>query len=309
VDVGTWRRLRLLADNRAADGTRDVIEVETLQSPEWIEANRAQLGSFTPLPLELEEMGLPRGTVARVVANEPCPALEQGPGNTVLTTVNHLNNDVCKLVVADADGRAQTIFPTAHHKFYSASRNAWVSTQNLKPGEQLNGIAGAVVVRSVARIPGIRRVYNMTVEAEHTYRVSGLGVLVHNNGCASDPPPINGSTPANRTGNLAHNDALNGGQGAEMPTKTQAQYPNTEFYFTPRFVKGPDVTVTGGQHPSTYPGSTWPAGNPYGDFKPATPGGTKTFKSDVKTGKLPPNTTLLPYDPVTRDPVGGPSLP
>ena len=297
VDVRRWRRLRLRADNRWADGTPDVIEVETLQPPEWIEANHAETGSLVSLPLDLEEMGLRRGTMARVVANEPCPALGQGPGRAVLTTVNHLNSDVWKLVVEQtASENRQTIFPTGLHRFYSASRGHWVHTQDLEPGEHLIGIDGPVVVRAVTRIPGTQRVYNMTVEAAHTYRVSALGVLVHNSGCA-DPnrPPTNGSTPSNRQGIRVHYDINNGGTGEALPAQTKAAYPTTQFYFRPQGMKGPDVVVTGGDHPAG-----WGPGVTTADWKPNTPSGLRRFKYETKIGKLPPNAQVLPYDNQTE---------
>jgi RHS repeat-associated protein len=312
VDDATWRRLRLRAENPWADGTPDVIEVVTLQPPGWIESNRAYPGSFVPLPLELEEMGLRPGTMARVIASEPCPALEQGPGRVVLSTVNHLSDNVCKLVVAGADGRTHTVYPTGFHKFYSATCNRWISAEDLRPGEQLNGITGAVVVCAIARVPGIHRVYNMTVETEHEYRVSMLGVLVHNNGCApTDPaqaPPVNGSTPANRLGNQLHHDQMNGGKGAGLPTQLQNQYPNTVFQFSNRFERAPDVTVMGGDHPSTYPNSTWPPGSNTGDFKPQTPPGLYRFNRELNSGKLPPGTTMLPYNPKTGSAAGNPPI-
>lgn len=40
---------------------------------------------------------------------------------------------------------------------------------------------GCTVVSST-QIPGVHRVYNMTIEDEHVYRVARHGVLVHNNG-------------------------------------------------------------------------------------------------------------------------------
>jgi hypothetical protein len=67
------------------------VEVETLQPPEWVEEFGAEPGAMVPLPLDLLEMGLPEDMEAEVVANEPCPAIAEGAGAVVLTTVNHLN--------------------------------------------------------------------------------------------------------------------------------------------------------------------------------------------------------------------------
>ncbi|MGH7134669.1 MAG: Hint domain-containing protein [Pirellulales bacterium] len=96
--------------------------------------------------------------------------------------------------------------PTGYHKFYSDTRKAWVSASQLDGGERLRGVNGPVTVVAVRRIPGIKRVYNMTVEGEHVYHVSAFGVLVHNecppegeNGLppngAEGPPPNFGQGP------------------------------------------------------------------------------------------------------------------
>ena len=60
-----------------------------------------------------------RGTVTDI---RPCPALESGLGRLVLTTVNHLNNDVHELVMRDARGQEESLRVTGTHKFYSVSR-------------------------------------------------------------------------------------------------------------------------------------------------------------------------------------------
>lgn len=155
----------------------------------------AQLGAEVPLPLDLLEMGLNPEMRATVVANEPCPQLQRGPGRLVLTTVNHLNADLRELVVRDAYGKRQTIRPTGLHKFYSATRDDWISAGDLREGERLQGASGPVTVVSVATVPGVHRVYNMSVEEEHVYRVSPLGVLVHNPGCSPPVPVPGGDVP------------------------------------------------------------------------------------------------------------------
>jgi hypothetical protein len=116
------------------------------------------------------------------------PAIALGPGRVVLTTVNHLNCDVYELTVAASDGRTETVWPTGLHKFYRPQDGEWVSAQDLRTGDELEGAQGRIHVQSLAMLPGTHRVYNMTVEADHTYRVSLLGVLVHNNGCAERLP-------------------------------------------------------------------------------------------------------------------------
>jgi len=181
VDPATWRLLRLRAEDRWPDGTLDVIEVETLQPPEWVEQHGAQPGATVPLPLDLLEMGLPENLRAVVVANEPCPPIPDGPGSVVLTTVNHLNPYVFELSLTDDEGHRETVKPTGLHKFYSADRQAWVNTGELRVGERLRGLHGWLTVHGVRRLPGVHRVYNMTVAGEHVFHVSNLGLLSHNN--------------------------------------------------------------------------------------------------------------------------------
>ena len=280
VDEQTWRHLTLEQTDTWPDGTVDRICVESLMPPEWLALHEgAPVGSTVPIPLDLEEMGLPEGMTANVVANQPCPPIEQGPGRVVLTTVNHLNPQVVELTLvgcvsthqspllhqsatngsgphqpsgssnketvdtqhslpseargragegaevgqvlpstshhavastpqatnesgplqpsassvgcvsthqspqADARAAQETVRPTAHHKFYSETRDQWLSAQDLQPGERLRGLNGTLQVVSTRPIPGTHRVYNMTVEGEHVYHVSTLGVLAHNNRC------------------------------------------------------------------------------------------------------------------------------
>ncbi len=180
VDPAIWRLVRLRATEVWPDGTRDVINVETLQPPAWISTYGAQVGAMVPLPLDLVEMGLPDTICGEVIADEPCPAIGPGPGRVVLTTVNHLNPDVWRLTVTDKQGRRETIRPTGFHRFWSETRQAYVSVRDLQLGETLDGVAGRLTVQSLAPVPGTHRVYNMTVEGDHVYRVATRGVLVHN---------------------------------------------------------------------------------------------------------------------------------
>jgi len=186
VDPKTWRKLVLRAEERWEDGTIDDINVETLQPLKWIDAVGARVGAMVPLPLDLVEMGLPGDLQAEVMSVDPCPHIRAGAGRVVLTTVNHLNNYVLELTIRSARGHETIICPTGFHKFYRPRDEAWVSAQELGVGDQLQGVKGPITVVSTIRVPGIHRVYNFTVEGEHAYNVSGLGVLVHNADCLPD---------------------------------------------------------------------------------------------------------------------------
>ncbi|RME19075.1 MAG: hypothetical protein D6800_14765, partial [Candidatus Zixiibacteriota bacterium] len=183
VDPTTWRKLILRAERIWQDGTIDDINVETLQPPAWIAAHDARVGNLVPIPLDLVEMGLPKGLKARVLENLPCPPIRPGPGSIVLTTVNHLNKYVFELHLEDELGRRTTVRPTGFHKFYSADRRAWISADSINEGERLTALGGTVRLLSRTRIPGTHRVYNLTVEGEHVYHVTKLVVDGHNNSC------------------------------------------------------------------------------------------------------------------------------
>jgi hypothetical protein len=178
VDPDTWR---LRAETTWEDGTVDDVNIETLQPPEWIESNDIRVGGNAPIPLDLVEMGLPRKLTAKIVADLPCPPVESGPGRVVLTTVNHLNPAVMEIAVCNNHGRTETIHPTATHRFYSLDRGTWVTTDELTVNERLQGLTDDVRIVSITFIPGVHRVYNMTVEGEHVYRVSRFAVSAHNN--------------------------------------------------------------------------------------------------------------------------------
>ena len=177
VNPKTWKKLVLLAETHWADGTRDDVNIETLQPPEWIGEHDVRIGASIALPLDLVEMGLPADLHATVIAVEHCPEIDTGPGRVVLTTVNHLNKYVFELTIKDATGQNETVHTTGFHKFYSATRDAWISANELRQGEQLRGVNGVLTVADLRAFPGVHRVYNMTVEDEHVYRVSALGAL------------------------------------------------------------------------------------------------------------------------------------
>jgi hypothetical protein len=204
VNPKTWQKVVLRAEWRWKDGTLDDINVETLQPREWFAGNGAHVGGMVPLPLDLVEMGLPRDLYGTVLSVEPCPPIPPGRGRMVLTTVNHLNPDVREIAVTGPGGSRETIGATATHRFYSANRGGWISAYELQPGDELSGVRGAMHVAGISRISGVRRVYNMTVEDEHVYRVSALGVLVHNMCASGDAIQTGGNTIKKSTA-----DALN----------------------------------------------------------------------------------------------------
>jgi len=221
VDPTTWRKLVLRAEEVWDDGTIDDINVETLQPPEWLTEHNVRVGASVPMPLDLVEMGLPETLHAQVLAVEPCPPIRCGPGRVVLTTVNHLNNYVLELTMEDSSGWRRTIRPTGFHKFYSLSQQDWISAEQLRTGEQLQGLARAITVRAMRRVPGTHRVYNLTIEGEHVYNVSVLGALTHNQGCND---LVDLTTPERRR-HILDGDRTGGGHRAGTGRPGRSEFP------------------------------------------------------------------------------------
>lgn len=158
VDPRTWRHIVMEADLRWDDGTLDVVHVETLQGPDWVAAQQAEVGRMVAIPFDLVEMGLPADLLAQVLEKRPCPPIQSGPGQVVMTTVNHLHNNVLELSVAGRNGRRETIRPTSFHKFDSEIRSGWASAEDLQVDEVVVGLNGPVSIVSVSRLPGVHRV-------------------------------------------------------------------------------------------------------------------------------------------------------
>ena len=144
VDPATWRCVRLQARERWLDGTEDVLEVETLQPPEWLREHDVSVGRQVPPPVDLVEMGLPKDLRATVISVDPCPPIEHGQGRVVLSTVSHLADNVYELVFEDGQGRRETLRPTGTHPFYEEDRRDWVSAEQLQPGQRVRGRQGTL---------------------------------------------------------------------------------------------------------------------------------------------------------------------
>jgi hypothetical protein len=272
VDPTTWRFVKLHAEQRWDDGTLDTIEVETLQPLDWLKKHRARPGAFVPLPIDLTEMGLPEDMRAKVVAIDPCPAIADGPGHVVTSTLSHLNRFLLDLEIVNGTDQTEKITTTGYHKFYSASRGGWVSACELRPGEQLRGSDGPLTVAAAKRLLGVERVYNFSVEGQHVYHVSGLGVLVHNPDC-------------NGFGSPGFGEQVHQNFPDVLPAQTGTAPGDWTFNTAPGQT-GPDAVWTGAA------GGTNPGFN-YAELKPNTPSGVNTFYGQLQNWELPPGETQL----------------
>ncbi|BCU78559.1 RHS repeat-associated core domain-containing protein [Luteolibacter sp. LG18] len=189
-------------------------------------------------------------------------------------------------------------------------------------GMVLGAGAGEVYTVGVASPVAIPVAVVGVLEAAHgTWSISNFIKLGFETGDPS-PPPTGSSSSGNPEGTSAKTTTEESGKAAKgsqnentreaatrgsslhsdkpgnLPDQLRDKYPDTEFDFKKPGQAGQDVEVKGGVHPSEYDGSQWSPKVKYGDFKPDTPGGRKTFKSD-QAKKWEDPTHMLPYDPKT----------
>ena len=130
--------------------------------------------------LALPEMGV--SGAFQVLAVDPCPEIESGPGRIVTGVYRHGRGRVYNVWVA---GESEPLGATAGHPFWSADRRAWVSVGELRAGERVVVTGGTVAVRRMVEA-GDEPVYNLEVDIDHCYRVEEQGILVHNASASQD---------------------------------------------------------------------------------------------------------------------------
>ena len=177
VDPASWRKVTLRMPNPECPS--DTLELELLRSTAWMVSTSCQPG--TRMWFELEEMGLQGWADVQSVSD--CPAIRLGRGRVVLATVTHYNTFVMEVRL---EGQSELLRPTDRHRLFSITRNDWVPTKSLQPGEELRTATGLARISSVQPLPGTHQVYNIEVETEHSYFAGKAKVLCHNaNPCAA----------------------------------------------------------------------------------------------------------------------------
>jgi hypothetical protein len=183
IDPATWRTFALLHERSPGDR----VEIELLRGPAWMAEHHPAIGGW--VWLDLSEMGVQGlAEVTRIDACPPIPDVPPGYG-LVTALFRHRAEQVWALRLV---GSEEIIQGTAAHAFWSHDRQEWVSLSELRPSEQLSGLAGPVQVEAVTLVAEPQPVYNIEVEGDHCYRVGQQGLLVHNSsvGCPCDEKDI-----------------------------------------------------------------------------------------------------------------------
>ncbi|PTT88188.1 hypothetical protein DBR42_10270, partial [Pelomonas sp. HMWF004] len=157
----------------------------------------------------------------------------QEPGlRPVVATKATEDQPVFEVVIADSQGRTETLHTTAEHPFWvvnvaddpadeaSADTHAqWVRAASLAPGMQLIDLQGQpLTVQSQQAAGWTATVYNIEVHEHHTYHVGELGVWVHNANCCDAGASSSGKAVDESAANAARNQPYgNGGSASPSP--------------------------------------------------------------------------------------------
>ena len=169
TNPNTISLVRLRYDH--ADGSTTIMEM--LRPAELI----ASLGvvSRSRLPVALAEMGF--AGEAEVLSVEPYgkPIRLDVP-----VVTGRFVTDCAEVVDVYLVGHDIPLGVTPKHPVFSADRQAWVASGELRPGEQLQTNTGITVVARVHPRAERTPVYNVEVSRYHTYFVGEAGVWAHN---------------------------------------------------------------------------------------------------------------------------------
>jgi hypothetical protein len=177
VRAGDWRRVEFtFADPHTEDGK--LCRVVLLRPAEHVAAQGWRSGGEVEIdfgPEVQRESG-----DARIVSITPAAEPEHGAGQVVTGTFQTWHRDLRELWM---EGLEEPVRVTSGHRFYSASREAWIDAHHLQVGETVRTRDGAGCrVLAVTPLAGEHAVFNIEVETLHQYHVTSAGLLTHNNG-------------------------------------------------------------------------------------------------------------------------------
>jgi len=111
-------------------------------------------------------------------------------GRSAVVEIHSLVSDlVVDLTLTDGT-RNETIGVTREHPFWRGT-DGWVQAGALVSGDRVWSLDGWLRVVDVEKRPGQEKVFNLTVDSEHTFFVGELRTWVHNKGAINtkNPPP------------------------------------------------------------------------------------------------------------------------
>ncbi len=173
ITPATWRRINL--EMIKADGS--TAEIDLLRPLWWLSRAEARVGGA--IYLSMPEIGIEGN--AKVLKIGPCNADSRGkdPLYRVVTGKFVHENAVVQDLYFN-NGIDKPLGVTPHHPLWSVTRNGWVQAGKLQIGEYVKTKQGVAQLALRRQREGRYKVYNIEVHKNHTYYVSGLGILAHN---------------------------------------------------------------------------------------------------------------------------------
>ncbi|MGE5827666.1 MAG: polymorphic toxin-type HINT domain-containing protein, partial [Micromonosporaceae bacterium] len=148
-------------------------------------ANSCMLSFDPDTPVLLASgAAVPIGSVQlgdQVVATDPISGVTAA--EPVVSLFANRDVDLADVTVVNPDGTTAALHTTQNHPFWNATVGAWTEAGDLRPGDGLQTPSGAAVtVAGVTAWAETKTMYNLTVDALHTYyvMVGDAPVLVHN---------------------------------------------------------------------------------------------------------------------------------
>ena len=93
----------------------------------------------------------------------------------VVNTLHRETEGIYELIIGK-----EAIHVTAEHPFYVESKN-WITVKDLQAGYKLKTSTGKIqAIKSIRQFSGKVTVYNIEVDGNHNYFVTGSTILVHN---------------------------------------------------------------------------------------------------------------------------------
>ncbi len=180
LDPATTRCITLTLGEDPHHPGRPLTKVRLLRDASWVEENQLEVGGT--VPLHLSELGVKgQATVQQI---EACPELEEvaegidAEGTRLVTaTFEHTLGYPVDLKLEGLDA---PIGVTRHHQIYSEDRGGWVEVGKLETRERVRVAGDVFEVEYTHDRPQPEAVYNIEVDADHVYRITHAGVLVHN---------------------------------------------------------------------------------------------------------------------------------
>jgi hypothetical protein len=169
----TWRQISM-----AIQGPDSIIHIDLLRPTWWIEQTGAVVGKT--IDLSMPEMGV--NGPAKVLAIMPTKADSRNNTDPRYKPVTgkfiHDNAEVINLYFTHQE--TEPLGVTPNHLLWSVTHGGWMHAGDLTVGDTVKTKNGTEKLTKKENKPSRHTVYNLEVHQSHTYYVSNIGVLAHN---------------------------------------------------------------------------------------------------------------------------------